>query len=348
MAAPTTTTTTPKMKYKKLGKTGLKVSELCLGVMNFTSEKEEEIAQKVMDRFVELGGNFFDTADFYGKGGSEVLLGKWLKGKNREDFVIATKAGLAMGNLPNNKGSNKKHLFDAVEQSLKRLGTSYIDLYQIHVFDKETPLEETLRALNDLVRSGKVRYIGVSNYRGYQLEKAHFIAKELGLEEYVSLQPEYNLLSRSLEWEVLEAAKDLGMGVIPWSPLRSGWLTGKYTRDMKEPPKGSRVEWASNAKFEAASWEANANEFTWTVVDVVKEVAVKLNKSPAQVALRWLMQKPIVTAPILGPRSLEQAEDNFQVFDWSIPQEDMEKLDKVSKPKPPYPYNWESTSAYNL
>jgi len=338
----------PKMKTKRMGNTGLKVSEICLGAMGFGWWTDEETSFKILDRFAELGGNFIDTANMYGRpkyGASETVVGKWLSTKRREDFVIATKFRFPVGTGANDSGANMKHIFAAVEDSLKRLQTSYIDLYQIHGFDKETPVEETLVALNDLVRSGKVRYIGVSNFRGYQLMKAHYLAKELHVEKFTCLQPHYNLLARETEWEILEVTRDLGMGVIPWSPLKSGWLTGKYTKDMTAPPPNSRVD---NMKFmPEVSWQHQANEHTWTVLEVLKEVSTKLGKTMSQVAIRWLMQKGTVTAPIIGPRNLEQAEDNFQVFDWSIPAEEMKTLDAVSVPsKVPHPYSWESTSAY--
>jgi len=308
--------------------------------MNFGWYTDDETSFKLMDRYAELGGNFLDTADIYGKGKSEIIVGKWLATKRREDYVIATKAHFPMGSGPNDKGSNRKHLMDAVDQSLKRLQTTYIDIFQLHAYDKDTPFEETYTTLNDLVRSGKVRYVGVSNYRGYQLMKAAAVIKELRLEPIVCLQPLYNLLARQVEWEVLEAADQLGMGVIPWSPLHSGWLTGKYTREMTEPPKSTRVQWATDANFTAMSWSTNANETTWKVIDAVKEIATKMNKSISQVALKWVMQKSIVTAPIVGPRDLQQAEDNFAVFGWNLSQEDMDKLDQISKPVPPYPYNF--------
>jgi len=208
------------MDYKYLGKTGLKVSEICLGAMNFGWFTDEETSFKIMNQFADLGGNFIDTANIYGKGASEVIVGKWLSKKKRDDFVSATKVRFSMGNGSNDEGASRKHIMSSVDDSLKRLQTNYIDLLQIHAFDKNTPLEETLTTLNDLVRSGKVRYIGVSNYRGYQLEKAFRICKELNLEKYVCLQVQYNLLCREVEWEILEAAHDLGLGIIPWSPLK--------------------------------------------------------------------------------------------------------------------------------
>jgi len=338
------------MKYKRLGNTGLRVSELCLGAMMFgQAQTTEEISFKILDRFAELGGNFIDTANIYGRpniGTSEVIVGKWLSTKKRDDFVIATKVRYAVGNSPNDYGASRKHIMASIEDSLKRLQTSYVDLFQIHGFDKETPLEETLSALNELVHAGKVRYIGVSNYRGYQLVQASAICKQQNMQSYICLQPQYNLLCREVEWEVLEAAKVLGMGVIPWSPLKGGWLTGKYTKDMTAPPSGTRVETTTKMGFPETSWDNIANDHTWKVLDALKAVATKLGKTQSQVALRWLMQKSVVTAPIIGPSKLEQAEDNFNVLDWSIPEEEMKALDKASLPSVPYPYRWDSTSAY--
>jgi len=340
----------PKMKYKRLGNTGLRVSEICLGSMMFGSgNTTEEISFKILDRFAELGGNFIDTANIYGRpniGASEVVVCKWLIHKKREDFVIATKVRYGIGTAANDFGANRKHIMASVEDSLKRLQTPYVDLFQIHGFDKETPLEETLSALNDLIHSGKVRYIGVSNYRGYQLIQAHSICKQNHLQPYICLQPQYNLLCREVEWEVLESARVLGMGIIPWSPLKGGWLTGKYTKDMTAPPPGTRVDVSTKMGFMETSWDHVANEHTWKVLEVLKEVASKLGKTQSQVALRWVMQRPGITAPIVGPSNLVQAEDNFMVFDWSIPEEEMKKLDKVSQPAASYPYNWDSTSAY--
>jgi len=279
-------------------------------------------------------------------GASEIVVGKWLSTKRREDFVIATKVRFTAGPSANDAGANRKHIMASIEESLKRLQTSYVDLYQIHGFDRDTPLEETLVALNDLIKSGKVRYIGVSNYRGYQLMQAHHVARQHNLQPYICLQPQYNLLCREVEWEVLEAAKVLGLGIIPWSPLKGGWLSGKYTKEMKEPPSGTRVELTTKMGFTETSWDHVANEHTWKVLDVVKEVATKLGKSQSQVSLRWVLQKEFITAPIVGPSNMEQANDNFAIFDWSIPAEDMKKLDSVSVPATPYPYGWESTSAF--
>jgi len=340
---------TPKMKYKRLGNTGLRVSELCLGAMNFGWTTDEETSFKILDRFVELGGNFIDTADFYSppkQGTSELILGKWLHGKKRDDFIIATKGGLMVGPSTNDRGASRKHLYAAVEASLQRLQTTYIDLYQIHSFDKETPMEETLSALNDLIHAGKIHYIGVSNFRGHQLIKAKYIAKEMNLQPYICLQAEYNLVTREVEWEVLEAIRENGMGLIVWGPLKSGYLTGKYTRDMKVSPPDSRLEALDKLGFKSNSLD-KVDDYTWHVVDAVKEVAHRIGKSPSQVSLRWLMQKGVVTCPIVGPRDLKQAEDNFAVIHWSLSEEDMKLLDtKSTPPRVPYPYNWPTTSSF--
>ncbi|MFP4323110.1 MAG: aldo/keto reductase, partial [Anaerolineales bacterium] len=218
------------MEYRYMGRTGLKVSELCLGTMTFGRELDEKDSHAMLDRFAEAGGDFIDTADVYTRGVSEEITGRWLKNQKREDFIIATKVRFAMGDGHNEVGLSRKHILEGVEQSLRRLNTDYIDLYQVHAWDPGTPLEETLRTLDSLVTAGKVRYIGVSNFKGWQLQKAMDISHQMGLEAFACLQPLYNLLDRSLEWELLDVAQNEGLGIIPWSPLRGGWLTGKYRR----------------------------------------------------------------------------------------------------------------------
>ena len=220
------------MNTRYLGKTGLKVSELCLGTMTFGRETDETTSYSILERFVEAGGNFIDTADVYSQGISEEIVGRWLPTKNRDDLVIATKVRFGMGDGPNDVGLSRKHILSGVEASLRRLGTDYIDLYQVHCWDKRTPLEETLSTLDGLVKSGKVRYIGVSNFTGWQLQKAIDLSLHNGWEPFVCLQPLYNLLDRQLELELLPICENEGLGIIPWSPLRGGWLTGKYRRDM--------------------------------------------------------------------------------------------------------------------
>jgi len=269
-----------------MGKTGLKVSEICFGAMTFgesnnwklPTQSDEELCIKMMDKFVELGGNFFDTADVYGVGSSETMLGKWLKTKSRESMVIATKVRHAMGSGPNDAGLSRKHIMSAVEASLQRLQTNYIDLYQVHSFDYGTPLEETLATLNDLVRSGKVRYIGASNFNGPQLQKAVLISKYMGLEAFTCLQEQYSLLERHIEWDILPVCRDEGLGVIPWSPLKGGWLTGRYTRD-KKPEPDSRVAWAEKAGLQETNFKSFDNEKTYTLIDGMKEIATANKKN---------------------------------------------------------------------
>ncbi len=325
------------MNYRYLGRTGLKVSELCLGAMTFGRESTEEISVQMLDRFAEAGGNFVDTADVYSQGVSEEILGRWLRGKRRDDFVIATKVRFAMGAGPNDVGLSRKHILSAVEASLRRLGTDYIDLYQVHMWDPGTPLEETLGALNQLVESGKVRYLGASNYAGWQLQKAIDISCQNGWEAFACLQPLYNLLDRSIEWELLPVCEAEGVGVIPWSPLRGGWLSGKYRRGMTAPPLDTRIAVAEKHGWSEA-WGAYANEHTWQVIDALLAVAGEAEKSPAQVALNWLLQKPAVAAPILGARTLAHLEDNLGATGWALSNEHMERLEQASAQPWPYPY----------
>jgi aryl-alcohol dehydrogenase-like predicted oxidoreductase len=325
------------MHFRYLGSTGLKVSELCLGAMTFGRESREEVSHQIMDRFVEAGGNFIDTANVYSQGGSEEIVGRWLAGRRRDDLVIATKVRFPMGEGPNDVGLSRKHILSSVEQSLRRLGTEHIDLYQVHCWDNDTPLEETLSTLDSLVRSGKVRYIGASNYAGWQLQKAIDLSRRMGWEPFTCLQPQYNLLVRTAEWEVLPVCRGEGLGVIPWSPLRGGWLSGKYRRGMTVPPAGTRVAVAEEQGW-GESWSAYNNEHTWNVLDALFAVAEELGKSPAQVAINWLLQRPDVTAPIVGARTLEQLEANLGAAGWQLDERTMEHLNRASAVETPYPY----------
>ena len=326
------------MDYRYLGRTGLKVSELCLGAMTFGREATEEVGRQLLDRFAAAGGNFIDTADVYGRGTSEEVVGRWLKEKRREDFVIATKVRFPMGDGPNDVGLSRKHILAGVEESLRRLQTDYIDLYQVHAWDPGTPLEETLGTLDNLVQSGKVRYIGVSNFTGWQLQKAIDISLQLGWEPFASLQPLYNLLDRSIEWEMVPICQNEGLGVIPWSPLRGGWLSGKYHRGMDGPPSGSRVEKAEEEDWGEA-WSKYNTERTWRVIDELFAVAEEADKTPAQVALNWLVHRPGVTAPIIGVRKMKHLEDNLGATGWALSAEQMDRLNAVSQPDMPYPYD---------
>ncbi|MFD0199314.1 MULTISPECIES: aldo/keto reductase [Saccharothrix] len=320
------------MQRRFLGNTGLEVSELALGTMTFGDQTDEPTVHRVLDEFTAAGGTFIDTADAYQYGGSERIIGNWLKSQDRDDLVIATKAyGEMAAGAPVN-GAGRKHLVRAVEASLKRLGTDYIDLYQIHVFDDATPIEETLSTLDRLVTSGKVRFVGASNYTGWQLQKSIDLARQHGWEPFVSLQPLYNLLDRDAELELLPICRNEGLGLIPWSPLGGGWLTGKYTREMTEAPAGTRLG------DRRLSVEDEATEVTWQVVEAVSAVAAEVGRTPSQVALRWLLEQPGVTSPIIGVRTPAQLRDNLGATGWSLDDAHVRRLTEASSRPLPYPY----------
>ncbi|GGJ84813.1 oxidoreductase [Streptomyces camponoticapitis] len=321
------------MKQRTLGRTGLRVSELCLGTMTFVKD-DEAGAHRILDTFTEAGGTFLDTADAYGQGVSEEVLGGWLKGQDRDGLVIATKVALPMGEGPNKSGLGRKHIIASVEASLRRLGTDYIDLYQTHVWDVRTPIEETLGTLDTLVKAGKVRYLGASNVSPGQLQRALDVADRRGWEPYVCLQPIYNLLAREVEWELLPQSEAAGVGVIPYSPLQGGWLTGKYQRGMTSVPAGSR-----ESHGDGESWRARDNEETWRVVETVQAVATETERTPSQVALRWLLGRPGVTAPIIGARTLDQLKDNLGAVGWELTADQTTRLDEASQRPLPYPYS---------
>ena len=324
------------MEYRFLGRTGLRVSELCLGAMTFGRETSEEDSRSMMDCFVEEGGNFIDTANVYSQGKSEEIVGRWLKEKNRDDVVLATKVRFRMGAGENDLGLSRKHLLSAVEASLRRLQTDYIDLYQVHMWDNGTPLEETLSTLDSLVQTGKVRYIGASNYTAWQLQKAIDISQAHGWEAFACLQPLYNLLDRWSEFELIPVCMNEGVGVIPWSPLRGGWLSGKFRRGMETPPEGTRVEVAEREGW-GESWSAYANERTWNVLDALFAVAAESGKEPAQAALRWLLQRPGITAPIIGARTMKQLVSNLGATGWQLSEEQMARLNQAGQMEAGYP-----------
>lgn len=325
------------MEYRFMGRTGLKVSEICLGTQTFGWGADEATAFTLADRFVEAGGNFFDTSNIYNEGQSEMMLGNWLKSRgNRSQLVIASKVFFPVGEGPNDTGLTRKHIFEQIDASLRRLQTEYIDLYQMHCWDASTPLEETLRALDDLVRAGKVRYIGASNYTASQLTRAIMLSQMQGWARFDCLQPEYSLLVRSTEWELLPLCRSEGIGVIAWSPLAGGWLTGKYRRGQRPPPD-SRVGRADR-------WddlpEQRESERTWQIIDALMEISESLGKTPAQIALNWLLQQPGVTAPIIGARTLKQLEENLGSVGWALSAEERAKLDDASHIPFPSPYNF--------
>jgi aryl-alcohol dehydrogenase-like predicted oxidoreductase len=331
------------MEYRYLGRAGLKVSELCLGTMTFGREADEAASFDMLDRFVEAGGNFLDTANTYAQGASEEILGRWAQARGcRDDLVIATKVRFTVGDGPNDVGLSRKHVLRQAEASLARLGLDYVDLLQVHSWDPGTPLEETLSTLDQLVRDGRVRYLGASNYAGRHLERAVGLAERRGWEPFSSLQPQYNLLTRGIELEVLPVCREHGLGVIPWGPLAGGWLTGKHTRESGAA-SGSRVETARPTMSEF--WGKRAGDRTWAVIDAVRDVATSRGVGAGQVALNWLRAQPAVTAPILGARTLEQLRDNLACLDWRLSDDELRRLDEVSAPDRPYPYEFLDRSA---
>lgn len=327
------------MKYVNLGRTGLEVSALCLGAMTFGRESTEEVSVEMLNRFKELGGNFIDTANVYGHGVSEEILGRWLATQHRDEWVIATKVRFTMKDAPNQRGLSRKHIIASAEASLRRLQTDHIDLYQIHMWHNSTPIEETLSALDTLVQQGKVRYIGASNVSGWQLQKAIDLSRQHGWSAFVCLQPLYNLLDREVEWELVPVCQNEGVGIIPWSPLRGGWLSGKFRRGMTAPLPETRVKKAEEEGW-TESWSAYNTEQTWQIIDALLAIAEETGRSPAQVALNWLLQQPAVTAPILGARNMTQFEDNMGAATWDLTPEQTARLTAVSDKPLPYPYNY--------
>jgi aryl-alcohol dehydrogenase-like predicted oxidoreductase len=333
------------MKYKRLGGAGVKVSELCLGGMTFGEAddksfmhklgSDEQTAWRVMSRALELGVNFIDTADVYGQDGlSERVIGNWFeREQRRNDVVLATKFRFTMGEGPNRTGASRYRILRCVEASLKRLKTDRIDLYQIHMQDIETPEEETLRALEDLVRQGKVLYVGCSNYAAYRLMNALWTSKTEHLSRFVTLQAEYSLVARELEREHVPLCREMGLGILPWSPLAGGFLSGKYARSAPAP-QGTRL---GEKKDRFARFD---NDRCWRVLDVVKEVAMELSSSPSAVALAWLLHKPQVTSAIFGARDIAQLESNVKATELSLSPEQLKRLDDASPLELGYPYGF--------
>jgi len=323
------------MRIRKLGRTGLKVSNLCLGAMTFGNQQwgcDEATSKAIVDRFLEAGGNFIDTADVYVSGVSEEITGRAIRDK-RQSLVLATKVAGPMGGGSNDLGLSRKHILDAIEASLRRLGTDYIDVYQVHAYDPTTPLDETLGALDDCVRSGKVRYAGCSNYSAWQLMKANALARELGTARFDCLQPQYSLICRFIEREHLPLCIEEGIGVIPWSPLAGGLLTGKMGKGQ-EPPEGSR------ASVDTMNQERFSSERNLEIADVVAQVARILGKTSSQVALAWVTRQEGVTSTIFGARTLEQLEDNLGAADLTLDEEAIGRLEEISQLELVYPYDF--------
>jgi len=330
------------MEYRQLGKSGLKVPELCFGAGTFGSANEffkawsettQEEANRIVDICLDAGMNLFDTADVYSDGESEKALGKALAKHNRDDVMISTKATFRLGKGPNDVGSSRYHLIQSAERSLKQLGTDYIDIYHLHAFDATSPIEETLRALDDLVREGKIRYIACSNFSGWHLMKSLSVSERYGWSRYVGHQVYYSLVGRDYEWELMPLAADQGVGALVWSPLGWGRLTGRIRRETGIP-KDSRL----NSKMVNDSGPQVPEEYLYTVIDAIDEIAKETGKTVPQIALNWLLRRPTVSTLIIGARNEEQLKQNLGAIGWELTPEQVAKLDKASELPKAYPY----------
>ncbi|MDL5055243.1 aldo/keto reductase [Oscillatoria laete-virens NRMC-F 0139] len=311
------------MEYRNLGRTGVKVSELCLGCMMFGGRTGEEDTAKIIDRAIDAGINFLDTANIYSRGISEEFVGKALaKNGKRDRVILATKVhGHMWDNDPNAWGNNRRHIISQCEASLKRLQTDHIDLYQIHRPNSDTPLDETLRALDDLIRAGKVRYIGTSTFAAWQLMESLMIAREIGSHRFICEQPPYHLLDRRIERELVPFAQTHGFALIPWSPIAQGFFTGKYRRGQEFP---------AETRFAGGTNGREYTEKAFDVLDVVEQMAREKNTGPAQIALAWCKDAPGITSPIIGPRTMGQMEDFLKVTGVKLTEDDRKRLDEVS------------------
>jgi aryl-alcohol dehydrogenase-like predicted oxidoreductase len=330
------------MEYRQLGRSGLMVPELCFGAGTFGGSTNEFFkawgatddvaeARKIVDICVDNGITLFDTADVYSEGQSEEILGKAIDHLNREDVLISTKCTFRFGKGPNDVGSSRYHLIQSVERSLKRLGTDYIDIYHLHGFDATSPVDETLRALDDLVRDGKIRYIACSNFSGWHLMKSLSVSDRYGWSRYVGHQAYYSLVGRDYEWELMPLALDQGVGALVWSPLGWGRLTGKIRR-------GSPIPAESRLHTTAAMGPQVGEEYLYNVVQAIDEVAKETGKTVPQIALNWLLRRPTVSTVIVGARNEEQLKQNLGAIGWELTKEQIAKLDEASTVPLAYPY----------
>jgi aryl-alcohol dehydrogenase-like predicted oxidoreductase len=328
------------MEFRTLGSSGCVVSTLSLGTMTFGDESDETVSHAQLDAFVEAGGNFIDTADVYAATRSEEIIGRWLADQPtevRDRMVIATKGRFPTGEGPNDLGLSRRHLTRALDGSLARLGVDAVDLYQVHAWDPLTPLDETWRFLDDAVAAGKVLHVGLSNFTGWQVQRTADLAEFRGWVRPVTLQPQYNLLVREIEWEIVPACLENGLGLLPWSPLGGGWLTGKYQRDER-PTGATRLGEDPDRGVEAYERRSGV-ERTWDVIDAVREVADGRGVSMAQVALAWLLDRPGVTSVILGARTEAQLADNLGAAGLHLTDDETARLDAASDPgAADYPY----------
>ncbi|XP_060083964.1 1-deoxyxylulose-5-phosphate synthase YajO-like [Ylistrum balloti] len=311
---------------------------LSMGAMTFGRETSKEDSFTMLDIFEEHGGNFIDSANIYSLGISEKIVGEWVQRTNREQHIIATKVRFPMGNTVNERGLGRKHIIHSVHASLKRLKTDYIDVLYAHCWDYSTPLEETMDAFSRLVEEGKVRYIAASNFSPSQLQRACDMSVYEGYQPFIALQSKYNLMIRSVEWELLNVCEENGIGFVVWGPLFGGWLSGRYQRGMTEAPEGRVREAEKHDWFE--KWSKYNNETTWNIVDTVGTVAKKHSKSYAQVSLNWLSKQKAISSIILGASKIEHLKDNLACIGWDMDSEDEELLEKASSIELPYPYDF--------
>ena len=317
------------MEHRALGRTGVKVSPLCLGCMMFGGKTTPEDSYAIIDRAIDAGINFLDTANVYSRGNSEKVTGEALKrnGK-RAQIILATKVhGRMDDNDPNAAGSSRRHIIEQCEASLRRLQTDYIDLYQIHRPRSDTPIDETLRALDDLIRAGKVRYIGTSTFAAWQVMESLWVAKELGLNRFICEQPPYHILDRRLERELIPMAQTYGIGIIPWSPLAGGLLTGKYNRNAPPPADSRFADIANNPRL-----QARMTNDLYDVVEGLQPLAQAKGCTLSQLALAWCIQQPGITSPIIGPRTMAQLEDNLGALPLTITAADRAAIDALVPP----------------
>jgi len=336
------------MQYRTLGDSGLVVSDLALGTMVFdegsarSASADESMA--MVHAFLDAGGTHIDTANVYGGGRSERVVGRAISGR-RDEVVLATKVRFAMGDGPNDAGLSRRHVLASVDASLARLDTDWIDLLYMHAWDPLTPIDESLRAFDDLVTAGKVRYIGVSNFAAWQLMKALGLSDGAGWARFVAAQYQYSLLTRDIEWEIAELCRAEGVGIVPWSPLAGGWLAGKYERGAR--PGEGRV--ATQPDRDEESWVKRNTDHTWAVVAAVARVAAEAGVTPSQVALAWLLARPAVESVIIGVRTMEQLEDDLGASDLELDDELLGLLDAASSVPAPYPQRFlESYAARTL
>jgi aryl-alcohol dehydrogenase (NADP+) len=325
--------------YRTLGRSGCAVSVFALGTMTFGVETAEPEAHRQLDRYLDAGGTLVDTADVYGAGRSEEIIGRWFASRPAEvtgRVVLATKGRFPLDDAPNGSGLSARYLTRALDASLRRLGRDAVDLYQVHAYDPWTPLEETLRTLDGFTRAGKARYYGLSNFTGWQLTKAVHLARAMNIAGPVTVQPQYSLLVRETEWEIVPAALDAGVGLLPWSPLGGGWLSGKYQRDAR-PAGETRLGEDPGRGMEA--YDRRGNERTWRVVDAVHQIATERGVTMAEIALAWVTARPAVSATILGARTTAQLEANLRAADLRLTAGEAAELDAASDPgAPDYPY----------